>query len=81
MVSHENRYLKNVVLLSERKEEGMMNFNDLYKISGPKEAQDLKQREAKIGFDDGTNIQFTSGTTGYPKGTLLSHHNILNNAM
>ena len=40
----------------------------------------LRQRQASLDFDDPINIQYTSGTTGFPKGATLTHHNILNNA-
>lgn len=72
-------HLRNVIVCSKKKHKGMINFDDLYKISGKKDAQELSRREETIDFESPTNIQFTSGTTGFPKGATLSHHNILNN--
>lgn len=72
--------LKNVVLIGDTEIKGMLNFKDLEKIFTADDHEELIKRENEINFEDATNIQFTSGTTGYPKGATLSHFNILNNS-
>ncbi|HEU5479401.1 MAG TPA: AMP-binding protein, partial [Candidatus Tumulicola sp.] len=71
--------LELVIRLGSAKTPGMLNFDDL----ATKVTADSLAELARIGdtlqFDDAVNIQFTSGTTGAPKGATLTHHNILNN--
>lgn len=71
--------LRWVIRMGQETSPGMLNFDDLLNAPGQEALEALAQRGETLQFDDPINIQFTSGTTGSPKGATLSHHNILNN--
>ncbi|MGA3001765.1 MAG: AMP-binding protein [Acetobacteraceae bacterium] len=58
---------------------GTIPFDSVYGLGGAAELATLAKLAGRLQFDDAINIQFTSGTTGLPKGATLTHHNILNN--
>jgi len=71
--------LECIINLSDEKHPGMWRWADMLELAGHVSEDELADLQATLQFDDPINIQYTSGTTGFPKGATLSHHNILNN--
>ncbi len=71
--------LRYVIKLEDDPSTGILNYKDLLVEPTAAELEALQEVGKELQFDDPINIQFTSGTTGSPKGTTLTHHNILNN--
>lgn len=72
-------HFKRVILMTEREEQGMFKWSEfMTHAEGVTDAQ-LEERFRSLDPDDVINIQYTSGTTGFPKGVMLTHNNIVNN--
>nr|HPI23620.1 AMP-binding protein [Spirochaetota bacterium] len=73
--------VKNVVYIGKRESvPGMYRFSDVLALGESVSDADLAARERSIDVHDTINMQYTSGTTGFPKGVELTHYNIVNNA-
>ncbi|MGB5888034.1 AMP-binding protein [Acinetobacter venetianus] len=72
-------FLKFVIKIDEQQHTGIHRFSDLVTPPTADQLDQLDLASQQLQFDETINIQFTSGTTGNPKGTMLTHHNILNN--
>ncbi|XP_077530295.1 medium-chain acyl-CoA ligase ACSF2, mitochondrial-like isoform X2 [Haemaphysalis longicornis] len=74
-------HLKLVILLSNAAKPGTISYSDILLQATPEDYANMEARASRIHADDPVNVQLTSGTTGKPKGVLLSHFGIINNAL
>jgi len=73
--------LQNVVFIGQEKHRGMFNTAELILLGNHIDDIELESIKVSLNCHDVVNMQYTSGTTGFPKGVMLSHHNILNNGL
>ncbi|MCD4838793.1 AMP-binding protein [Neobacillus sedimentimangrovi] len=73
-------YLRNVIVLGEKRYPGTFSWEDIMELGELVSDEELDQRMNSLEVDDVINMQYTSGTTGFPKGVMLTHSNIVNNA-
>ncbi|XP_029692032.1 acyl-CoA synthetase family member 2, mitochondrial-like isoform X2 [Takifugu rubripes] len=69
-----------MVIVTDSRQPGMLHVEDVMQAAESRHHRELLELQSKLSCDGPINIQFTSGTTGSPKGATLSHHNIVNNA-
>jgi fatty-acyl-CoA synthase len=79
LVSEKFPQLKNVIFIGPQKHKGMYNTHELILLGSYLPDDELIKANKQVNCHDVVNMQYTSGTTGFPKGVMLSHYNILNN--
>ncbi|MBW2672859.1 MAG: AMP-binding protein [Deltaproteobacteria bacterium] len=73
--------LRNVIYIGdEEKSDRPFCFDDIVRLGEAVSDEELRDRELSIDADDVVNMQYTSGTTGFPKGVMLTHRNVISNA-
>ena len=73
--------LKTVIFAGDECPAGMIPFKELYTLAENVPDEELRAVEQSCTYEDVVNIQYTSGTTGFPKGVMLTHYNIINNGL
>ncbi|KPB06469.1 AMP-binding protein [Bacillus sp. CHD6a] len=81
LISNRLPKLKNVIFMGSESHSGMFQWDDLLKNSMSISDEELLTRQNSTNYDEVINMQYTSGTTGFPKGVMLTHSNIINNAI
>ncbi|MGO0060845.1 AMP-binding protein [Brevibacillus fluminis] len=73
--------LKNVIYIGDQPRAGMLSWQDLIRLGDAVSDEELLARQRSLTPDEVINMQYTSGTTGFPKGVMLTHQNLVNNAV
>jgi Acyl-CoA synthetases (AMP-forming)/AMP-acid ligases II len=79
--SEELPFLKNIISVSSEKHPGMFNWDEIIDMGSDISDEELYAISNSLNCHDVINMQYTSGTTGFPKGVMLTHYNIVNNGM
>lgn len=71
-------FLRNIITVGYR-QAGCLTWEEALALSGKVSLQEVRRRAAAVDIHDVANMQYTSGTTGFPKGVMLTHYNVVNN--